>query len=44
MKHWALRALVGMAGAGTGVAEAGADAVVDKVIPLRRRVPVQWPG
>ena len=37
VKHWALRASVGMAGAGTGV-------VVDEVVPLRRRVSVQWPG
>ena len=44
VKHWALRALVGMAGAGTGVVEAGADAVVLDVVPLRRRVSVQWPG
>ena len=44
VKHWALRASVGMAGVGTGVAEAGADVVVDKVVPLRRRVSVQWPG
>ena len=35
---------VGMAGAGTGVAEAGADVVVTEVVPLRRRVSVQWPG
>ena len=41
---WALRASVGMAGAGTGVAEAGADAVVDAMVPLRRRVSIQWPG
>ena len=34
----------GVAGAGTGVAEAGTDAVVDKVVPLRRRVSVQWSG
>ena len=33
----------GVAGAGTGVAEVGADAVVDEVVPLRRRVSVQWP-
>ena len=44
VKHWALRASVGMAGAGTGVAEAGADAVVDEVVPLRWRISVQWPG
>ena len=40
-KHWALRASVGMAGARTGVTEAGADAIVDEVVPLRRRVSVQ---
>ena len=34
VKHWALRASVGMAGAGTGVTEAGADAVVDEVVFL----------
>ena len=33
-----------MAGAGKGVAEAGANAVVDEMAPLRRRVSVQWPG
>ena len=44
VKHWALRASVGMAGAGTDVAEAGVDAVVDEVVPLRWRVFVQWPG
>ena len=44
VKHRALRASVGMAGAGTGVAEAGADVVVDEVVLLRRRVSVQWPG
>ena len=44
VKHWVLRASVGMAGAGTGVAEAGVDAVVDEAVPLRRRVSVQWPG
>ena len=33
-----------MAGVGTGVVEAGVDAVVDKVVFLRRRVSVQWPG
>ena len=43
-KHWALRASVGMAGAGTVVAEAEAEVVVDEVAPLRRRVFVQWPG
>ena len=44
VKHRALRASVGMPVAGTGVAEAGADAVLDEVAPLRRRVSVQWPG
>ena len=44
VKHWALRASIGMAGAGMDVAEAGADAVVDEVVPLRWRVSVQWPG
>ena len=44
VKHWAFWASVGMAGAGTGVAEAGPDVVVDEVVPLRRRVSVQWPG
>ena len=44
VKHWAFRALVGMAGAGTGVAEAGPDVVVDEVVPLRLRVFVQWLG
>ena len=33
-----------MARAGTGVAEVGADVIVDGVVPLRRRVSVQWPG
>ena len=33
-----------MAGAGTGVAETGADAVVDEVVLLRRGFSVQWPG
>ena len=41
VKHWVLRASVGMAGAGTGVTEAGSDVVVDEVVPLRRRVSVQ---
>ena len=44
VKHWTLQASVGMAGAGTGVAEAGPDVVVDEVIPLRLRVSVQWSG
>ena len=44
VKHWAFRASVGIAGAGTGVAEAGPDVVVDEVVPLRRRVSVHWPG
>ena len=44
VKHWALRASVGMAGAGTDVAEAGPDVVVDEVVPLGWRVSVQWPG
>ena len=34
----------GVAGAGTGVAEAGTDAVVDEVFPLRWGVSVHWPG
>ena len=38
VKHWALRAAKGMAGAGTGVAEAGTDVVIHEVVPLRRRV------
>ena len=29
---------------GAGVAEAGTDVVVDEVVPLKRRVSVQWPG
>ena len=33
-----------MGEAGTGVAEAGTDVVVDEVVPLRRRVSVQWTG
>ena len=41
VKHWALQASVGMARARTGVAEAGADVIVDEVVPLRRRVSVQ---
>ena len=44
VKHWALRASVGMGGAGTGVAEAGPDVVNDEVVPFRLRVSVQWPG
>ena len=44
VKHWALRASVGMDRAGTGVAEAGPDVVVDEVVTLRRRVSVRWPG
>ena len=30
--------------AGAGAAEAGTGVVVDEVVPLRRRVSVQWPG
>ena len=37
VKHWAFRASVGMAGAGTDVAEADPDVVVDEVVSLRRR-------
>ena len=44
VKHWTLQASGGMAGAGTGEAEAGANAVVDDVVPFRRRVSVQWQG
>ena len=34
----------GVAEAGTGVAEVGTDVVVvDEVVPLKRRVSVQWP-
>ena len=44
VKHWALRVSVCMAGVATGVAEAGVDVIVDEVVPLRRRVSVQWPG
>ena len=33
-----------MTGAGTGVAGAGADALVDEVVPFRRRVSVQCQG
>ena len=32
----------GVTGAGTDVAEAGTDAVLDEVVSLRRRVSVQW--
>ena len=35
---------VGVAEAGTGLTEAEMDVVVDEVVPLRRRVSVQWPG